>query len=67
MIREFMKKVWLKAATSVSGKGILLKFVRETRTKSPYLPYKVTLPQLFVASFWINLRSPSNEKQMSLK
>ena len=57
MIRE-----WLKAAKSVSGKWILLKFVRETRTKSPYLPSKVTLLQLFVTSFWINLRSSSKRE-----
>ena len=43
------EKVWLKAAKSVSGKWILLKFVRETRTKSPYLPSKVTLAQLFTS------------------
>ena len=30
--------------------------MREIRTKSPYLPCKVTLPQLFT-SFWINLCS----------
>ena len=35
------EKVWLKAAKSVSEKWILLKFVRETRTKPPYLPSKV--------------------------
>ena len=34
------KKVWLKAAKSVSEKWILLEFVRETRTKPPYLPSK---------------------------
>ena len=43
------EKVWLKAAKSVSGKWILLKFVRETRKKSPYLPSKVTLAQLFTS------------------
>ena len=43
------EKVWLKAAKSVSGKWILLKFVRETGTKSPYLPSKVTLAQLFTS------------------
>ena len=32
------EKVWLKAAKSVSGKWILLKFVRETRTKNPLPP-----------------------------
>ena len=34
------KKVWLKAAKSVGEKWILLEFVRETRTKPPYLPSK---------------------------
>ena len=33
---RIVKKVRLEAAKSVSGKSILLKFVRETRTKSPY-------------------------------
>ena len=56
------EKVWLKAAKSVSGKWILLKFVRETWTKSPHLPCKVTLAQLFVASIWINLRSSSKRE-----
>ena len=42
-------KVWLKAAKIVSLKCILLKFVCETRTKSPYLPSKVTLLQLFTS------------------
>ena len=45
----FFEKVWLKAAKSVSGKWTLLKFVRETRTKSPYLRSKVTLPQLLTS------------------
>ena len=54
------EKLWLKAAKSVSGKWVLLKFVRETRTKSPHLPSKVT--QLSVASFWINLRSSSKRE-----
>ena len=43
------EKVRVKATKSVSGKGILLKFVRETRTKSPYLPSKVTLEHLFTS------------------
>ena len=43
------EKVRLKAAKRVSGKRIVLKFVRETRTKSPYLPSKVTLAQLFTS------------------
>ena len=33
----------------------------ETRTKSPYLPSKVALPQLFT-SFWINLRASSKRQ-----
>ena len=41
------EKICLKAVKSVSGKWILLKFVRETWTKSPYLPSKVTLAQSF--------------------
>ena len=39
----------------------VLKFVGETRTKSPYLPSKVTLPQLF-NSFWIDLRASSKRQ-----
>ena len=49
---KFLKEVRLKAAKSVSGKWILLRFRRETRTKSPYLPSKVTLAQLF-NSFYV--------------
>ena len=35
--------------------------MRETRTKSPNLPSKVTLPQLFT-SFWIKLHSSSKRQ-----
>ena len=40
---NFWKSTAKREAKRVSGKWILLKFVRETRTKSPYLPSKVTL------------------------
>ena len=40
---------WKTTAKSVSGKWILLKFVRETWTKSPHLPSKVTLAQLSIS------------------
>ena len=50
------QKVRLKAAKSVSGKWISLKFVRETGTKSLYLSSKVTLAQLFTSFYVVTKR-----------
>ena len=50
VIRAFMKKEWLKAAKIISSKWIFWKFVSEMGTNpSPYLPSKVTLPQLLIS------------------
>ena len=46
---------WKSTAKS-SWKWILLKFVRETWTKSTYLPSKVTLPQLFTSFYVVTKR-----------
>ena len=53
------EKVWLKAAKSISGTWILLKFERETLTQPPYLPSKLLCHscRFQFTSFWIlNLR-----------
>ena len=59
------EKVWLKAAKNIRSKRILLKFVSETGTNpSPYLPSKVTLPQLLISPHLVlyNLRFSAKQE-----
>ena len=58
------EKLWLKAAKSVTGKWILLKFVREARTKPPTSPPKLLCRfcWFLFTSFWINLRSSAKRE-----
>ena len=58
-MREFMKKVWLKAVKRVSGNSLNLCVKR--RQNPPTSPPKL-LCRSFSPSFWFNLRSSSKRE-----